>query len=75
MALFIGFALLLTGILLLAFGIRKGKAGLDKESPQERASAERFSGILSRCGGILAGLGFLLLILRFILNNLGVSLE
>jgi hypothetical protein len=75
MALFMGFVLLLTGVLLLAFGIRKGKAGLDKEGPQERANAKRFSGILISCGAILAGLGFLLLILRFIINNLGLSLE
>ncbi len=71
----IGLLSMITGILLMGLGLRIGKSGMNRDDPEWRAGADKIYKLLGRGGAILGGLGFLLLMLRFLLGNLGVSLE
>jgi hypothetical protein len=64
---FVGLISMLTGILLMSLGVRIGKSSLDRDDPEWRANADKIYRVLAKGGAMLAGLGFLLLIVRFLL--------
>jgi hypothetical protein len=72
---FVGLISMLAGILLMGVGVRIGKSSLDRDDPEWRANADRIYKVLTKGGAMLAGLGFLLIIGRFLLSYLGVSIE